>query len=143
MGYLELLNNSYKTTREFDECPTRLEYLSDYIFDFTTYDAEISELFAKKAIEVCEAINNRATFEYIKDLENYKWFLIMCNMPFFIKRLDWGTSIRGAWWEKDIEINSCGLWLGDEQITESIKFTTKDWELFISAIVEFARSESQ
>ena len=32
---------------------SRLEYLADNVFDFTTYEGEYSELFAKKALEVC------------------------------------------------------------------------------------------
>lgn len=77
----------------------RLEYLSDYIFNFTTYDGEMAELFACKALEVCAAISNRTTFDYIKDAEQYRWYLVMCNMPFFSDKLEWGTSIRGAWWD--------------------------------------------
>lgn len=143
MNYLKLLENSYNKVSEVLEgnAPeSRLEYLSDYIFQFTTYDGEMSELFAAKAIEVCEAINNRTTFEYIKEPNNYRWYLLMCNMPFFADKLDWGTSIRGAWWysdiDKPIDLHSWGLWL-DEQ-TELAEFTAEEWKEFIEAIIEFA-----
>ena len=75
---------------------SRLAYLSEYIFKFTTYETTYSELFAKKALEVCAAINDRKTFDYINNPEGHLWFLLMCNMPFFRSKLDWGTSIRAA-----------------------------------------------
>jgi len=141
MNYLETLNNSFKFTRENLPCPpdSHLEYLSDYIFDFTTYDDEMSELFAKKAIEVCNAISNKTTFDYIKDPEQYKWYLIMCNMPFFEDKLTWGTSIRGAWWEQEIKFVSYGLWNGNTQLNEPIKFTHGEWIEFILAVIEFGK----
>jgi len=40
-------------------------------------------------------IKNRTTFEYIKNKENYKNFILSCN--FIQDWLEWGTSIRGAW----------------------------------------------
>jgi len=143
MNYLKLLENSYKVEKEhMSECgpDSRLEYLSRNIFDFTTYDSQIDELFARKAVEVCEAINNRQTFEYIKDTENYKWYLIMCNMPFFYCRLEWGTSVRGAWWIGS-NFQTCGLWNGYDQLYEPIAFTDKEWINFINAVIEFARTD--
>ena len=143
MNYLKFLVNSYKMEKEhMSECcsDSRLEYLSRNIFNFTTYDTSIDELFAVKAIEVCCAINARTTFEYIKDAENYKWYLLMCNMPFFANRLEWGTSVRGAWWN-DSKFQSYGLWNGLEQMAEPIKFTSDEWKLFINAVIEFARSD--
>lgn len=147
MDYKELLEHSYKVASEAFECApeSRLEYLSDYILDFTTYDRGMSVLFASKAVEVCAEINNGTTFTYIEGADNYIWFLVMCNMPFFADRLEWGTSIRGAWWTgrpgKQIEFNSCGLWMGDEQLTDTLEFSADEWKHFISAVVEFAAVE--
>lgn len=56
----------------------------------------MSVLFARKAVEVCAAINDRQTFDYINDPNDYLWYLLMCNMPFFAERLECGISIRGA-----------------------------------------------
>lgn len=138
--FLGILNHSFEIERD-RECgaESRLVYLSDHIFDFTTYDSEMSEMFATKAVEVCDAINKAKTFDYIADAENYKWFLLMCNMPFFASRLNWGTSIRGAWWDHcEHSLSSCGIWIGDEQETE-LKFRDADkWKLFIAAMVAFA-----
>jgi hypothetical protein len=142
MDYLKLLENSYKELKDiFSECPpeNRLDYLGDYIFNFTTYDSDISILFATKAAEVCDAITRKVTFDYIKNPDNYQWYLIMCNFPFFADRIEWGTSIRGAWWDVDkVEFETCGLWDGANQLTE-LKFTNDEWQKFIAAIVEFSR----
>lgn len=144
MDYGEFLEHSYTTTIDVhaDREASRLEYLADYIFDFTTYDGSMSELFAAKAVEVCAAINDSKTFEYIKEFENYKWYLLMCNMPFFAGKLNWGTSIRGAWWDYKIEFRSLGLWKGDQQITEPMEFNQDEWKRFVAAIIKFA-SQSQ
>lgn len=140
MDYLKLLEHSYAMAA-MDECPpeSRLEFLGEQIFDFTTYDGTMSALFAEKAVEVCDAINNRATFDYIKDPDNYRWFLLMCNMPFFAARLEWGTSIRGAWWDAN-KLESCGLYEGEKQVL-SLDFTSGQWAEFAKAVVVFARSD--
>jgi hypothetical protein len=143
MNYLELLKNSYEVERHIDECPpdSRLEYLGDHIFGFTTYDGAMSALFAQRAIEVSGAISARATFDYIKDEENYQWFLLMCNLPFFSTKIEWGCSIRGAWWDNTITFRSLGLWDGDNQIVNEMTFTNSDWELFMSAVSEFSKAQ--
>jgi hypothetical protein len=138
--YLDLLEHSYQYAREWDPCPpeTRAAFLSVGIFDFTTYDGAMDDLFGGRAVQVCDAINFGKTFEYIKDPENYKWFLLMVNMPFFYPRLEWGTSIRGAWWEhgKVQRLDSCFLYEGDEQKTDW-EFTRDEWQEFIAAVVAF------
>ena len=115
--------------------------MSVNIFDFTTYDGEIDIFFAKKAIEVCEAITNKTTFEYIRDKENYKWYLALCNMPFFQEKIDWGSSIRGAWWgiygDDTFKISSCGLWKNGEQVLD-LELNEQQWFLFIGSMVKFA-----
>jgi len=141
MPMRELLEHSFQSERDQDGEMSRLTFLADYIFDFTTYDDQMSEFFARKAIEVCAAITEGSTFEYIKDTDNYRWFLLMVNMPFFAKRLDWGTSIRGAWWvHEDLTLESCGIWRGDEQVL-SVKFSRGEWLCFIRALVAFSRCD--
>jgi hypothetical protein len=121
---------------------SRLEYLSDHIFNFATYDGEMSELLARKALEVCAAVSGGKTFDYIKDPEQYRWYLVMCNMPFFAERLEWGTSIRGAWWDYgDTEFSSCGLWDGGEQFADTMTFTSDQWREFIAAVLAFGVEE--
>ena len=125
---------------------SRLAYLSEYIFKFTTYETTYSELFATKALEVCTAINDRKTFEYINNPEGHLWFLLMCNMPFFRSKLNWGTSIRSAFWSaspnENIELRSCGLWLDGKQLHETMEFTCEQWHEFIAAVLAFACEET-
>jgi hypothetical protein len=141
MNYLELLNHSYNM--EGSRKVSRLDYLSENIFNFTTYDSDIGSLFAKKAIEVCNAINNQQTFEYQKDPENYKWYILMVNMPFFTDKLEWASSIRGAWWNlrgnSAFKISSCGLWEQEDQLLE-LTLNAEQWDLFIKAVSDFANT---
>lgn len=138
MTYRELLEHSFQSTHASDDEVSRLEYLADYIFGFTTYDGAMGELFASKALEVCAAVSEQRTHDYIKDADNYRWYLLMVNMPFFAGRLDWGTSIRGAWWGYEAQVlEGCGLWQGDEQML-SPTFTRDEWMRFTAAMAEFA-----
>ena len=119
---------------------SRLNWLSEYIFDFDTYETKYSELFARYAIDVCKAINDGETFEFIRDNDNRMWFLIMCNMPFFKKRITWGTSIRGAFWDSGtaLTLNSCGLYHDGEQIICDITFSDESWAEFVDELIKFA-----
>ena len=140
MNYLELLEYSYKKHNEWDTDPlTRLEYLSEYIFDFTTYDTEISELLANRALEVCAAISGRTTFDYIKFPENYENYILMCNLPFFASRIEWGGSIRGAWWGSH-PLDCLALWDGDKQLLR-LEFKDEEWLAFVAALIEFGAAE--
>ena len=57
--------------------------------------------FGKDIIEVMEVINNRKNFEYIKeDKENYKKFILVANLLDKYNWIEWGTSIRGCWFDK-------------------------------------------
>jgi hypothetical protein len=98
MNYLKLLTESYDYAKDEDPEVGKLEFLSDAIFDFTTYDGEISSTMGVWALSVCKAISDKKTFEYIKSEEGYLWYILIVNMPFFQDKLDWGGSIRGAWW---------------------------------------------
>lgn len=143
--FLKLLAYSYEIERGDEgsgSARSHLEYLGEFIFDFTTYDSEMSELFAEKAVSVCAAIGDRSTFEFIKNPEQYKWFLLMCNMPFFAQRLHWGSSIRGAWWDHyQRPIVSTGLWYEGDQLMELVFNGKEDWSSFIDAVVQFAKEE--
>ncbi|WP_274644919.1 hypothetical protein [Pseudomonas serbica] len=147
MDYKQLLEHSFNTEKLHGECPSEspLVFLADHIFDFTTYDEGMSKLFASKAVEVCLAITKRTASEYVQDEDNYRWFLLMCNMPFFAKRIEWGTSLRGAWWNPDrsmmMELTSCGFWIGDEQKHKPLRFNTEQWRGFMLAVGEFAASD--
>jgi hypothetical protein len=142
MNYGQLLEHSYYLAEACDDSKmARLDFLGDEVFNFTTYDGNISALFAEKALEVCKAITEGKTFDYQKDEDNYKWYLLMCNMPFFNNKLEWGASIRGAWWEHgaEFEINET-YWMYNkegEQVGESVKIGRDDFIEFIKAMVDF------
>lgn len=139
MNFEKLLEDGFAAS--LDIAQTRLEYLSELIFDFTTYDSEKAEEFAMRAVEVCEAISAGATFDYIADPVQYRWYLLMVNMPFFADRLSWGTSIRGAWWDHEtFTYSSCGLYDGERQVHETLTLERPEWLAFIAAIVKFAKA---
>lgn len=143
--YLKLLEHSYtmesQTSGGRDQ--SRLGYLAQHIFDFTTYESEADELFARKAVEVCAAITDGKTFDYIANPPARIWYLLMVNMPFFMPRLNWGGSIRGAWWDHEQPaLNSCGLWVGQEQQTEW-EFSGEQWVEFVRAVIAFTAPEMQ
>lgn len=112
--------------------PSRLEFLAEEIFGFITYHEETSKLFGKKAIEVCQAISTRKAFEYTENDENYTWFLIMCNMPFFSNNINWGPSILDCFWSID-EPFVINYYPEISSIDE--------WRKFIDAIITFANGE--
>lgn len=150
-SYLKLLEESF--AQESDPqmsgmvSETRLVFLGTQIFNFTTYDDGMTDLFTRKAVEVVRAVNDRTTFEYIKaSTENYQWYLLMCNMPFFADKLEWGTSVRGAWWDithphrEVYKLNTCGLWKDGDQVEPEFK-EDDEWTAFMQAVVEFAATE--
>lgn len=144
MNYLNILEESYNTIKNDEPNITRLEYISEHIFRFTTYEQKNAELFAKKCIEVCLSISNGKTYEYIENEDNHMWYLIMVNMPFFQDRIEWGGSIRGAWWDfspsKPFVLHTCGIFVKGDQITE-IEFNADDWKGFICALHEFTKKK--
>lgn len=137
-----MLAHSYEMYAAWHDGGSRQDFLASYIFGFSTYDSEMDELFVKRAVEVSMAITERTTFDYIKDRTQYEWFLAMCHMDFFQERICWGTSIRGAFWNAAskglIEYETCGLWIGEDQVTDTMEFTSDQWGEFIRAIAEFA-----
>lgn len=78
---------------------TKYEWAAREVFDLTTYDGSLDELFVKKIIEVLKVIFNRTSFEYIKDETNYITYILVCQLLEKFHWIEWGTSIRGAWFE--------------------------------------------
>lgn len=141
--YLQMLAESHRLVQERDGQPrSRLEFLADHVFDFTTYDTAMSERFATRAVEVARAITEARTLAYTATSDgHYEWYLLMANMPFFAGRLDWGTSIRGAWWRHcQHELESCGLYLNGQQVG-NLYFSSADWVSFMMAVACFAEGD--
>ena len=62
-------------------------------------------------------------------------------MPFFQNKLEWGTSIRGAWWKLDdkrFELSSCGIYENGEQVLD-ISFGETSWNEFVNAMCDFVK----
>ena len=88
-NYAEYITNTCGTTK--------YEWAASYIFDLVTYDGGLDELFVKKIIEVCKVILDKTSYEYIKDENNYINYILVCQILDKFSWIDWGTSIRGAW----------------------------------------------
>src|ERR1700742_4971988 len=98
IDYKEALQKDYDETRDYDSIetpPTKVVWLSTWIFNFDTYDEKVAQLFGSQMIDTIESLLNRTTYEYIKNSEIT--FITMVNMPFLKGKLEWGVSIRGAW----------------------------------------------
>lgn len=78
---------------------SKYEWAASDIFDLVTYDAGLDENFVKKILEVCGAILNNETFDYIRDEKQYTDYIIVCQLLDKFDWINWGTSIRGAWFE--------------------------------------------
>lgn len=147
MSYLKLLESSYNQALSCSGLTrSKLEFIGNHIFAFDTYENVVLSLMTTKAIEVCNAISNSTTFEYIANVHDNMWYLIMVNMPFFQNKLEWGVSIRGAWWDyypnKCFKLESCGIYDGNDYLYD-IEFDETEWREFIKAISVFTLSERQ
>ena len=107
-----------------------------YLFGFCTYDEKLDEILVKRCLDVCDAVTNGATFEYIaKSDDDRLWYTVVLNFPFFAERVEWGTSIRGAWWKSHQPVFSDGRF--------QIYFdSVDDWVDFLAHVKEFLSVES-
>lgn len=77
----------------------KYEWAANYIFDLCTYDAELDEKFVKAILEICQVIIDKENFYYIYNDKNYTTYILVCQLLNNFQWIDWGTSIRGAWFE--------------------------------------------
>lgn len=142
MNYKKLLEESWEEYKE--ECNTdfynKYNFLADAIFDITTYENVLSAMMAKEYLSVCEAITKTKTFEMVFD--NAELYLRTINYSFFMDRISWGSSIRGAWWESTIDIDSCDLWYKGEQLCDW-KLSRDEWDKFVVAMLDFVEGDEQ
>lgn len=83
-----------------EEEPTKAMWLVDEYFNLTTYDDDISQEWGDAIIEILGVINDDNNFDYINSSdENYKKYLMVVNLLEQEQLIDWGTSIRGAWFD--------------------------------------------
>lgn len=141
MSYLEQLEYNYAESEKMNEYSnSKLEWLGEFLFDFIAYDPEITELFSKKMIEVCQVITDRKTFEYQENEDNYLWYMIMVNMSFLQNKLNWGTSIRGAWWGiYDSFVVPHGILSFDYNHSDTTIHGLENWNNFINSLSVFTQ----
>jgi len=98
--FIEAIEKDYQETisQGDDYKMSKLAYVGNYIFGFTTYDYRMDEKLALKMTEVLKAliIGNPWQYHELND-DNYQNYILMCNSPFLKNNLEWGTSIHGAW----------------------------------------------
>ena len=124
MNYKKILSRLYEESKEDCIPPeNKYQFLGSTVFDFTTYDSEMDELFAKNMLEVIECILNRTTFEYQAiSKEKYVNYLTMVNMPFLNEILEWGGSIRGAWFDNSCSpVLFCQVTIPEQELTVFFK----------------------
>jgi len=90
----------YKLWNTDDVEPTKAMWLVEEYFYLTTYDDDISQEWGDAIIEILGVINDDNNFDYIDSSEeNYKKYLMVANLLEREQLIDWGTSIRGAWFD--------------------------------------------
>ena len=99
MDYLELIKKEYSTSF-YDY--NKYDFLNE-LFSFAVYDSDIEKQMVKDMVEVLRAILNGETYEYVKNPRRHKKYIHMVNTPFLYHKLDWGTSVRGAWLDNGYE----------------------------------------
>lgn len=75
----------------------RLMFLSSVVINLTTYDDKIDLIIGKEIYEVMKIVFEKKSFEYISNHGNYVKYIKTIN--YFKDWLEWGTSIRGAWFD--------------------------------------------
>lgn len=132
-------------------CETKYEWAANEIFDLTTYDGELDELFAKKIIEVLKVIFDGTNFEYIKDRTNYINYILICQLLNEFNWIEWGTSIRGSWietWHPNCKVRP----ILEEHITTSYADGVEKEHIFpevrctkenLKALIEFMEDEAK
>lgn len=117
------------------ESQARTATLGD-ILGIVTYDHEYEAKLIQIVVEVIDAITERTTFEYMeKGTANYENYLMVVNLAFFKDKLEWGTSIRDAWWD--------GKLYDGAIFTSANALNREEWSEYMRAVVAFAKEESK
>jgi hypothetical protein len=84
-------------------------WVSSSIFGIATYDDNLDVEFGEAILDVMRAINDGRTFEYIVENNgaNYRKYILVCNWLEKRKMINWGTSIRGAWFDYWSKVQIC------------------------------------
>lgn len=101
MRALSSFHDSYADQLDwYEDQKSKYEWVATEMFGLTTYDSDLDERFVKDIIEVCKVILEKRNFEYIEESEsNYIKYILVCQLLDSFRWLNWGTSIRGAWFD--------------------------------------------
>lgn len=82
-----------------NEVITYLEVVAQ-MFNITAYDSEVERQLGMTILEALNSVATRTTFDYqAASPDNYLSYLIAVNLRDVGNLLNWGGSIRGAWFE--------------------------------------------
>ena len=130
----------------FDGDRSKHEWAAREIFNLTTYDDYLDNLFVETILEVCKAIYENRTFKYIENQQRYLKYILVCQLLDNFRWIEWGTSIRGAWfqeshgpWGESKDIVTRNEWtdyshgIREDHVIEAVPFTIEN----IQALTEF------
>lgn len=149
MTVKEIYKANYEIQRDMmDVCCDKYEWAASSVFELTTYDTSLDERFVKDILEVCKVILEKRNYEYIKNEANYIKYIAVCQILDRFNWINWGVSIRGAWFEIDMRYDWSGIvlknysrvivdeleWWDDEpDCIEPVPFTVEN----LKALIEF------
>jgi hypothetical protein len=126
----EIFEKDFQSYRECVVDSDIYDWATSNIFDLTTYDGDLNKLFVQVIIAVCKVILNRHTFKFIKDEAMYIAYILVCQMLERNNWIDWGTSIRGAWFDENVKAKP--IFEGYDGV-ETVPFTKDN----LIALIEF------
>ena len=94
--YRDLLEKLYRNERDDNEShpPSKLGFIGETIFDFTTYDGDLDEVFASGMIVVLDSILNGKTFEEVGEFPDMD-SLDSSKLIWANKAIDKGCKFKG------------------------------------------------
>lgn len=101
LDWLEKMHIAQGQCQEEGNQPDRYETAAA-ILGIVTYDSEMSEALVRIMMPTLLAIGTKTTYTLIADKQRHLQFCMTVNMPILQGRLDWGTSIRGAWYRFNV-----------------------------------------
>lgn len=135
MNAIDIYKAHYEEERSRrDDEYTKYEWAACYIFDLYTYDTALDEKFVKSIIEVSKAIIDMETYNYIENRDNYLKHILVCQLLYHFNWINWGTSIRGPWFESDSRKD-----ILEESSWSLLNEKTGEWDRYKLDAVPFSR----
>jgi hypothetical protein len=97
--WLEWLQKMHAEMKELANDPERSPYETVAgMFGISTYDSGMDEALVRIMMPTLISIGDKTNFTLISDPQRHLHYCITVNLPLLQDRLEWGTSIRGAWY---------------------------------------------